>query len=187
MVNTRGAVAVGELVRTLRERRGLSLRQLATQSGFSPSFISQVEKGQASPSITSLEKIAAVLEVTLAEFFTDAEDSGPRIVTAGQRPNLTSSWSRARVEALGPTGPGHQLRPLLITFEPGGQSGKEPASAFQEEFAFVSEGEITLTLGETVHHLGRGDAVTIPPSTPHRWVNTSREPAQVVLVTARPR
>lgn len=187
MVSTRSGLAVGDLLRVLRERRGLSLRQLATRSGFSPSFISQVEKGQASPSINSLEKIAAVLDVTLAEFFTDSEGSGPRIVTAGERQNLTSSWSRARIEALGPTGPGHQLRPLLITFAPGGQSGKGPMAVSEEEFAIVFEGEISLLLGDAVHHLSRGDAVTIPPAVPHRWLNTSREPVQVLLVTARPR
>lgn len=186
MVSMRGGLAVGELLRILRERRGLSLRQLATQSGFSPSFISQVEKGQASPSINSLEKIAAVLDVTLAEFFTDAEGSGPHIIAAGRRQNLTSSWSRARIEALGPTGPGHRLRPLLITFAPGGQSGKEPAAALQEEFALIFEGQITLVLGDFEYQLGRGDAVTIPPAVPHRWLNTSQDPAQVVLVTAQP-
>ena len=60
---------VGKVIRRLRDRTGLSVRGLASKSGFSPSFISQVELGQASPSIASLEKIASALDVTLGEFF----------------------------------------------------------------------------------------------------------------------
>jgi transcriptional regulator with XRE-family HTH domain len=68
MIATRSE-QVGELVRELREARRLSVRALAAQAGFSPSFISQVENEQASPSIASLERIATALGVTLVEFF----------------------------------------------------------------------------------------------------------------------
>ena len=63
-------VQVGERVRSLRTALNLSVRTLASKASFSPSFISQVENGLVSPSIASLERIASVLEVTLAGFFT---------------------------------------------------------------------------------------------------------------------
>ncbi len=63
---------VGEHVRRLRTDGGLSLRALAGQTGFSPSFISQLENGQVSPSISSMERIAEALGVTLGEFFVAA-------------------------------------------------------------------------------------------------------------------
>ena len=63
-------VQVGERVRSLRTALNMSVRSLASRAGFSPSFISQVENGLVSPSIASLERIASILDVTLAGFFT---------------------------------------------------------------------------------------------------------------------
>ena len=61
---------IGEHIRRLRSDRGLSVRAFAAQTGFSPSFISQLENGQVSPSLGSLQKIADALGVTLGEFRT---------------------------------------------------------------------------------------------------------------------
>jgi transcriptional regulator with XRE-family HTH domain len=69
MTTTREQVQVGEQVRRLRTAQSLSVRTLAAWAGFSPSFISQVENGQVSSAIASLERIATVLVVTLAGFF----------------------------------------------------------------------------------------------------------------------
>ena len=68
-------VNLGGTVRRLREDQGLSLRTLAARTGFSASFLSQVENGQASPSISSMERIAAALGVTLGQFFQGAEST----------------------------------------------------------------------------------------------------------------
>src|SRR5581483_3550940 len=117
---------LGEMVRLLREKSHLSVRTLANKAGFSPSFISQVENGQASPSIASLERIASALGVTLGEFFRTAELSLPSIVKASERRALQSQWSRARLEALAQAGIGSKLEPVMITIAPGGSSGKRP-------------------------------------------------------------
>lgn len=177
---------LGELVRELRTRQNLSVRTLAAKAGFSPSFISQVEHGQASPSIASLERIAGALGVTLGDFFRPAV-APTAIVRAGERAELASSWSRAQIEALGPTGPERALEPMMITLAPGGQSGGRPLAHGGDEFAIVFDGEVRLTLGETVHRLGRGDAATFPAETPHRWENPGLEPARIVVVSSRPR
>ncbi len=176
---------VGEFVRALREEQRLSVRTLAARAGFSPSFISQVEHGQASPSIASLERIAQALGVTLGEFFRRADGAPMAVVRAGERTELTSSWSRARVEALGPTGAGHSLEPMMITLAPGGRSGTDPFAHGGEEFALVFEGKVRLTLGDAVHILERGDATTFPAGTPHQWENVGTEPARIVVVSSR--
>ncbi|MDP9366123.1 MAG: cupin domain-containing protein [Chloroflexota bacterium] len=177
-----GEQRLGETVRRLRTRQGLSVRTLAGRAGFSPSFISQVELGQASPSISSLERIAQALGVGLGEFFRTKTPTA--VVRAGRRAGLASRWSRAEVEALGPTGAGRALEPMMLTLEPGGQSGGHPSGHGGEEFAIVFEGEVVLTLGDEVHRLGRGDAATFPAETPHRWENPGPAPARIVVVTA---
>src|SRR5687768_14097454 len=154
---------LGGRLRTLRQARGLSVRTLAARTDFSPSFISQVENGLASPSIASLARIAEQLGTSLGQFFGAADAAigsagganalGPRVVRASTRQALVSSWSRARVETLGRPGAGHRLEPVLITFAPGGRSGAAPYPDPRELFAIVFEGELRLTLVDEPHTL----------------------------------
>ncbi|MEX2264890.1 MAG: cupin domain-containing protein [Bryobacteraceae bacterium] len=176
---------LGKVVRRRREHLQLSLRGLAELTGFSPSFMSQVENGQASPSISSLEKIAAALGLTLAEFFRSPGREPPAVVRAEERPSLNSEWSKAKIESLGMAGPGTRLEPVLVTLAPGGMSGKRPVAAATEEFAIVIEGQLHLTLDDQEHALATGDAVTIRAGTPRRWQNPGTTPARVAIVSSR--
>jgi XRE family transcriptional regulator, regulator of sulfur utilization len=174
---------VGDHLRDVRTRHGFSVRALAARAGCSPSFISQVEHGQASPSIASLERLVQALGMTLGDFF--RANTPPALVRSYERATLTDSKSGAQIEALTPAGARHALEPLLITLEPGGQSGSQPHARGGDEFAFVCEGDVQLTLGEAAHHLTRGDAATYSGETPHRWQNIGRDPARIVVVSAR--
>jgi len=176
---------VGLHVRELRTAAGLSLRALAERTEFSPSFISQVENGQVSPSIASMERIAGALGVTLGEFFAAASRGvSGTVVRAGERAVLSSSWSAASVAALSSMSGHRSLEPVLITLEPGGRSGKHPAPHATEEFAFVLEGDVTLTLGPERLHLSAGDAATILPRELRLWENGGERPARVLVVSA---
>lgn len=178
--------AVGKSVRRFRLGRGMSVRRLAVLTDFSPSFISQVENGQASPSISSMERIAGVLGVSLGEFFAAAsEGEAELIIRPEDRLKMESGWSQGRVEALGPMTGGRQLEPVLITLEPGGRSGKHPYGHPVEEFGLVLEGKVSLTLGPRVHELGPGDAVTIRPDELRLWQNAGTAPARFLIVSSR--
>jgi transcriptional regulator with XRE-family HTH domain len=185
MTPTTTQIHVGERLQYLRKGCGLSVRTLATTAGFSPGFISQVEHGQVSPSIASLERIAAVLGVTLGDFFAESVPSPTSVVRAADRQKLTSAWSRATIEALGPAGGIQVLEPLMITLAPGGRSGTRLHAARLEQFALVCEGEVMLTLPAGPYALIHGDAVGIPAETPHQWHNRSAAPARVFMVSAR--
>jgi transcriptional regulator with XRE-family HTH domain len=176
---------LGEMLRQLRTERSFSVRTLATRAGFSPSFVSQVELNQASPSIASLERLAAALGLTLGDFFREPVGNGPTITRSGKRRPLTSWWSRARIEPLTPTGAGRPFEAMLITIAAGGSSGKRPHAHPGHQFAIVVDGQLRLTLGDGVQLLARGDGVTFDADTPHRWENAGRKPAQLVLVSAR--
>lgn len=173
---------VGGAIRKLRENVNMSVRTLASKCGFSPSFISQVENGQSSPSIASLERIAAALGVTLVQFFQSTEAESPAIIKATQRNKLSSGWSRAKLELLSPSGERSGLNPVLVTLAPDGASSKTPVSHPSQQFAMVIEGAIMLTLENTSELLERGDAVTIPPATRYRWRNASSKPAQILII-----
>lgn len=174
---------VGAHVRRLRAAARLSVRALAEAAGFSPSFISQVENGQVSPSIHSMEKIVSSLGVTLGAFFGALQPSNATpIARAADRQSAESSWSRGRVEVIGPLPPHGEFEPLLITLLPRGRSGKEAVTHPRDVFAFVLEGRVTLQLGDDEHQMGVGDAVVLGASTPRLWSNTSARRCRVLIV-----
>src|SRR5947207_10625269 len=128
---------IGEHVRRLRTQRRMSVRGFAAETGFSASFISQLENGQVAPSLGSLHKIAEALGVTLGEFFAAAERGDePLIVRPEDRQRLDSTWSDAHIEALGAMRPGHRLEPMIAIFGPGGKSGNHPYGQSRAEVAF---------------------------------------------------
>ena len=129
---------IGEVLRQLREKLGLSLRTLAAQAGFSASFMSQVENGQVSPSIASLEKIAGELGVSLADLFEASQTPTPAVVRGDARPGFTSMWSKARVELLTPSGERRAVAAVAVSLTPGGASGKHPSNHPTDQFAMYS-------------------------------------------------
>jgi transcriptional regulator with XRE-family HTH domain len=184
---TRGALqrSLGEAVRRLRDRERLSVRGLASKCGFSPSFISQVELNQASPSLASLECIAAGLGVKLGEFLDAAERSGPNLVRSSDRPVLQSGWSRSQIESLGSSGPGNRLEVLLVTMRLEGTSGSRMHRSNSEVFVMVLTGSVRLELEEGTQVLRRGDAITIPVGVAHRWENKGTKDVQLLKVSPR--
>jgi transcriptional regulator with XRE-family HTH domain len=176
---------VGDVLKRAREARGLSLRTLASRAGFSPSFLSQVENGQASPSIASLEKIVAEVGLTLAGLFEASHPAVPHVVRAESRPGFHSSWSRARVESLAPTDERRSLEAIAVTLAPTGSSGKHNSAHAADQFVFVLTGALVLFLGEDRVDLNAGDSVLIPRKTLHRFHNEQSVPAQVLLVSPR--
>jgi transcriptional regulator with XRE-family HTH domain len=178
--------SLAEALRRLRDRERISVRTLASKCGFSPSFISQVELNQASPSLASLERIAAGLGVTLGEFFRTAERSGgPEIVRSSLRPVLQSGWSRSQIESLGNAGIGSRIEALLVTMRPEGTSGKRMYPSNTELFAMVLAGSVRLELADGTQVLRRGDAITIPAGMPHRWENKGTKAVLLLKVTPR--
>ncbi len=179
-------IKLGENVRRLREASGLSLRAVAERSGFSASFLSQVENDQASPSIASMERIAGALGVTMAEFFDGLKPSG---AGASLRPavhmSMRSQWSKAHIAYLSGGQAGARIFPLIVTLDPDGSSGTRPFPAPSEEFALVLEGSVVLTTGEGEQVLATGSAVTISSGGLRRWQNVSTAPARFLIVAVR--
>ena len=184
---TTSEIHVGPVLKRLRTRAGLSLRTLAARAGFSASFLSLLEKAQVSPSISSLERIARALNVTVVELLQRAPVPADGVFRGESRAAFTSSWSRARIESLSPGGDNGAMQALAVTLAPTGTSGAHPAEQPHHQFVYQLRGTLTLFIGDRRIELKTGDAVTIPPGTPHRWQNESRRPAQVLMVLSPPR
>ncbi|MDP9438878.1 MAG: cupin domain-containing protein [Actinomycetota bacterium] len=177
-----GTESIGRKVRELRTQRGLSLRTLAARTGFSPSFISQMELDALSPSIASLEKVAEELGVSLGQFFSSIEAAPREVVRKEERPEHESGWSKSTVALLADGAPGRKLSAIEITVEPGGTSGKRAAFGAQEAVVLVLSGELTVRLRGRETELGEGDSVYVSEGAEFSWKNTGSERATLVLV-----
>jgi transcriptional regulator with XRE-family HTH domain len=174
----------------LREAKGLSVRALARETDFSPSFISQVENGLAAPSIGSMGRIAQALGVSLSDVFAQEplaamRQPGLEVVRSGEKAQFASSWSRGQLLLLQSRDrPGH-LDPAILTLEATGQSSGRVAPSGHETFAFVLEGHVILHLDDQDVTLETADSALLSASLAHRWTNPFTSPARILLVSAR--
>ncbi|HYY73176.1 MAG TPA: cupin domain-containing protein [Solirubrobacterales bacterium] len=177
---------IGPRVRALREAMGLSLRDLAERSGVSAPMLSQVERGETSPTLATAERIAAGLDLSLSQLLRLDEDRHLAIVRRGR--GRVRDRRGHRVEELTPPLPGQRADVSLHALAPGAATGgaddppiHEPGS---RETAVVLDGEATLVLDGQRHVLGEGDAVTFDADLSHRFENNSDRPVRLLAVVA---
>ena len=180
------ASAVGPRVRALREAMGLSLRDLADRSGVSAPMLSQVERGETSPTLAVAAKIAAGLELTLSQLLRLDEAQHVVVIRAAER--RAARRDGHRVEELTPPLPGQRADVSSHTLEPGAATGgagdppmHEPGS---RETAVVLEGSLTLFVDGARHELAAGDSVTFDADLPHHFENDGPEPTRFLAVIA---
>jgi quercetin dioxygenase-like cupin family protein/DNA-binding XRE family transcriptional regulator len=174
------ALELGSKIRSLRQRLKRTLDDTATAAGISKPFLSQVERGLASPSITSLAGIAQALGVTV-QYFVDTP-SEERSVCRGDQLKFFGFADSANLFArlTNLTG-GRQLEAILVRMPPG-QKRSEVTTHAGEEFVYVIDGEVSLTLEGKTFVLHAGDSAHYESTVPHSWVNTARKESVVVWV-----
>ena len=170
--------AVGSRVKSLREAMDLSLRDLAERSGVSAPMLSQVERGDTSPTLAVAQKIAAGLDLTLSQLLRLDEDRHVVIVRAGER--RTRRRRGHKVEELTPPLPGQRADVSVHTLAPGAATGaaRRPAGARagQPRDRRGPRGSSS-TCSSTVerHELDEGDTVTFDADLPHHFENNSSD------------
>lgn len=193
-------VNIGILVRRERERRSLSLRELARRVGVSPSMLSQVETGRTQPSVSTIYAIASELGVSI-----DALVSGEEAAADGAA--LSAGPAREDLAVLSEAIPAtHLVRPedrrklelesgvtwellsdllphlvdfMLVTYEPGGRSSSSGKLTRHSgtEFAFMLRGSLKIQVGFETFVLRAGDSMAFDSTEPHLLMNEGTEPA----------
>src|SRR5437588_223087 len=168
---------VGLRIRALREAMDLSLRELAQRSGVSAPMLSQVERGETSPTLTVAARIAAGLELRLSQLLRLDEDGAVTIVRAAQRQRGGNSRRGHRFEVLTSDAPGQRAQLARHTLAPGGATGAPDDPPMHEpgsrETALVERGELTLICDGQRYELREGDYVTFDADLPHHFENNS--------------
>jgi len=177
---------VGPRIKALRDAMGFSLRDLADRSGVSAPMLSQVERGETSPTLAVAEKIAAGLELTLSQLLRLDEGQHVAVTRVDQRRRFERGGHR--FEELTPPLPGQRADVSLHTLEPGASTGGREDPPMHEpgsrETAFVLNGQLALFVEGVRHELGSGDSVTFDADLPHHFENDGEEPTRFVAVIA---
>ena len=177
--------SLGERIREMRLKRGLSLKQLAVKTDLTQSFLSQVERDLTSPSVASLRSIAEALATSVATFFAGGAPNG-RLVRKDARAVMVHPKRRWRDSLLTPSLNG-KLQVILSVIEPGGGSGDEPYSHdSDEECVVVLKGKLDFWVGDDHTRLETGDALTFESRIPHKNRNPGPGRAEVLWVITPP-
>ena len=178
-------IQIGAGLRLARRRRGRTLREVAGMAGVTESFLSQVERDIASPSIATLRRIAVALGMSIGEILEQAGPHG-QLVRAADRRVVTYPGLAARDEFL-TDGTNGRLQIIMSHIEPGGGTGAEAyAHESDEECLIVLEGCLDLWVGDEHYRLEVGDAIRYSSRAPHRNENPGPGPARVLFVLTPP-
>jgi transcriptional regulator with XRE-family HTH domain len=187
MATVEAAITVGPRIRALREAEGLSLRDLAERTGVSAPMLSQVERGETSPTLSVAHRIAAGLHLSLSQLLRLDEGAPVSVVRAA---DVKPSRERRghRTEVLTPALPGQRAELSRHTLEPGAATGDPADPPLHEpgarEIAHVERGAIALCIDDARHELHAGDTVTFDADLPHHFENPGTEPATFLAVVA---
>lgn len=185
--------SIGTQIRKYRKSQQLTLVELAENCDISPSFLSQIERDQAKPSVTTLYAIADKLGVSMASFFERADENNhqkqnsqtiqsAKVVKANHRKILIYPGSGIRNELLTPNLNG-AIQMMWIVMPPGTDSGDEPFVHEGEECGVILQGKIETWIGDEKFILGPGDSIYHSSKIPHRSKNIGD--SDVIMVVAK--
>jgi transcriptional regulator with XRE-family HTH domain len=166
-------IQVGEKIKRLREEKSISLKELADKTGLSSAVLSQIENHLVSPPLGTVVRIAKALDIRPGYFFDQHPDKSFTIVKKNERKPVSRFASKRGVrygysyESLGHDMKGRHMEPFLVTLEPTTLADPKPSAHEGEEFLFVLEGVMEVTLGENSDILQPGDAIYYDSTIPH--------------------
>jgi XRE family transcriptional regulator, regulator of sulfur utilization len=188
MATATATPAIGDRIRALREAMGLSLRDLGERTGVSAPMLSQVERGETSPTLAVAGRIASGLELSLSQLLRLDETEGVTVVRRGERRPGGAAARGHGYEVLTPPLPGQRAEVSCHVLAPGAATGgpddppmHEPGS---RETAVVTEGRLALHCAGVRHELAEGDAVTFDADLPHHFENPGGAEARFLAVVA---
>ena len=179
------ALELGQRIRQVRQKKGMTLREAAEAAGVSESFLSQVERGLANPSVASLRRIADATREPVASFFVGESPQG-MLVRVKDRRRLVHPMGMLEDYLLTPAA-ARRLQIIYCVVGPGEGSGEEPYThVADEECVVVLTGCLEVSIGDETYTLDSGDALLLDPKNQHGFHNPGRVPATMLWVQTPP-
>lgn len=172
------AFNLGEKIKSLRERRNMSLRDLSKKSGVSANALSLIERNRTSPTVSTLLAVANAFNTKVNDFFSDAEEEkDDYVVYKGSK-----GAGQCEIEPLAANLKAQNLKPVMLRLAPREIFAKEVSIHPGDEFVYCLSGTIECELGDDRIRLGAGDAVTYKGDIPHRINNPSETMSTALVV-----
>ena len=174
---------IGRKIRNLRQKNGLTQQELADRTELTKGFISQLERGQVSPSVVTLFDLIECLGTTPGDFFTEKEDT--KVVFRDEDYFEKIDEQGNSTQWIVPTAQGNETEPLLVVIGPH-SSLEEDSPHLGEEFGYVISGKVMLHLGDKTYEAKAGDSFYYEATRIHRLENTGNRPAKLIWVSTPP-
>lgn len=178
---------ISQRIREARDAAGLTLQELAANSGVATSTIQKVETEQMIPSVAVVLKIARGLGTHVSQLVQEGDESLEVSHVSARERHEIGKKGKLLVERLS----GDLLEPALemwrVTLHPGVSSGRQAIEYDGEEIAICEAGEVTFCLGEQEYLLATGDSLHFKASIPHFWRNDGSSPARFTVTGTLPR
>ncbi|MDX1739376.1 MAG: XRE family transcriptional regulator [Alphaproteobacteria bacterium] len=174
---------IGRKVLRLRQAYKMSLDDLAARSGVSKSVLSQIERDQNNPTLSTIFRICTALNVTVEEIL--KRESSPRIfdvVAENATPTIQSEDGKCALRILGPINTVNWLQWYHLTVEPGGRLVSDAHDLGTLENVSVLEGCVKIITGEDEHLAYAGETIRYPADKTHIVVNESDVVAKALMV-----
>ncbi|SPJ27159.1 helix-turn-helix domain-containing protein [Falsiruegeria mediterranea] len=165
-----------------RRAQGLSLEAVANLSGVSRSMVSQIERGESSPTIATLWNLTRALQVDFAGLLEDGEAADKiEVLRATDVPSIDNMGHGCRIQILSPPeeAGGHEV--YDIRFEAGGALNSQPHTRGANEQLTVLEGSVQVTSGSASNTLNAGDTARYAADIAHS-IQAGDQPARVFLI-----
>ncbi len=199
---------LGDRIRDERRIQKLTLEELSQKTGLSKSFLSQVERGLAQPSVSSLKKIAQQFGISVVTLFSNESVPSPtpkdhssveggknnhlssgeevKIVRKARRKTLSLPGSKVSYDLITPD-MHRQIEILFLRLTPGECSGNEPITDPPgEKCCLILKGALQYYVGEDTYELKEGDSIYHPAHFPHGWCGAGDGPIEVIVVLSPP-
>jgi transcriptional regulator with XRE-family HTH domain len=175
------SVNIGERLRELREARNISMRSLASRSGLSANALSMIERGKASPSVSTLYKLAEALGISITSFFGSNSERKQVVFLKGDE-RTRVSFTRGVFEGLGGEQFVGRVEPFMLTLENSANSGSRAMSHSGHEFVFCLRGRLEYQVERQVYHLEAGDSLLFAAHLKHKWRNPGKNVATAMII-----
>jgi transcriptional regulator with XRE-family HTH domain len=178
----------GEKIRSVRERRGITLKEVAERAGVSESLVSQIERNKVSPAIDTLLALVEALDLDLEYLFADfRRDRDVKVVLKKERTSFTKPgvlYERmAQVEGQSRDG----IEAYTITIDAGAKTGSTEYGHKGWELGIVESGRAELTVGNKTYNLRPGDSASFRADSPHVLANAGKEALRLIWIITPPK
>lgn len=179
----------GEKIREVRERKRITLKEVAEKASLSESLISQIERNKVSPAIDTLLKIIDILDIDLDYIFSDfKKDRSINLVRLNERSrSVIDKVVYERLSHTMSSSEEHEIEAYMLEIPPGCHIGSTEYGHIGKELGMLIEGSGEFTIGSSIYPLNKGDSLSFSSDSPHQLKNTGNTTLKAFWVITPPK